>query len=352
MPRIALLPGDGIGPEVIREAEKVLRVVDAQDRIGITFETLPYGAEHTLRTGETVPPDFCADLARRFDAILLGAFGDPRVPDNRHIRDILLGLRFGLDLYINLRPVRLFAADLCPVKGKREGDVDFLVYRENTEGLYADVGGFFKKGTPDEVAVNEDVNTRKGVERILRAAFAAARGRPRRKLTMVDKSNALRYAHDLWRRTFADLKREIPDVETEHLYVDVAAMEILRNPERFDVIATCNLFGDILTDLAAALVGGLGMSPSGNIHPGRCSMFEPVHGSAPDIAGKGLANPFAAILTAAMMLEFLGRPEAARRVEEAVARCVRAEKRTPDVGGDLGTAEAGDAVLAELERAV
>jgi 3-isopropylmalate dehydrogenase len=352
MPRIALLPGDGIGPEVIREAEKVLRAVDDRDGIGLTFETLPYGAEHTLRTGETVPPDFCADLARRFDAILLGAFGDPRVPDNRHIRDILLGLRFGLDLYINLRPVRLLSADLCPIKGKREKDVDFLVYRENTEGLYADVGGFFKKGTPDEVAVNEDVNTRKGVERLLRAAFAAARGRPRRKLTMVDKSNALRYAHDLWRRTFADVKREFPDVETEHLYVDVAAMEILRNPERFDVIATCNLFGDILTDLAAGLVGGLGMSPSGNIHPGRCSMFEPVHGSAPDIAGKGLANPFAAILTAAIMLEFLGRPEAARRVEAAVARCVRAGKGTPDVGGDLGTAEAGDAVLAELEQAV
>jgi 3-isopropylmalate dehydrogenase len=348
--RIALLPGDGIGPEVIREAEKVLRLADLQYHLGLTFETLPYGAEHTLRTGETIPAGFCADVAGRFDAVLLGAFGDPRITDHRHVRDILLGLRFGLDLYINLRPVKLYNESLCPIKGKKEADIDFVVYRENTEGLYADVGGVFKKGTLEEIAINEDVNTRTGVERILRAAFEAARVRPRRKVTMVDKSNALRYAHDLWRRAFADVGAEYPDVQREHLFVDVAAMEMVRAPERFDVIVTCNLFGDILTDLAAALVGGLGIAASANLRPGCCSMFEPVHGSAPDIAGKNVANPLAAVLSAALMLDHLGRGEVARKLEAAVAECIRAGRVTRDLGGDLTTLQAGDAVRAALER--
>jgi 3-isopropylmalate dehydrogenase len=350
MPRIALLPGDGIGPEVIREAEKVLRFADKEYHLSLTFETLPYGAEHTLRTGETVPSGFFADVAQRFDAILLGAFGDARIPDHRHIRDILLGLRFGLDLYINLRPVKLYTHELCPLRGKTEADIDFVVYRENTEGLYADVGGIFKKGTLEEIAINEDVNTRTGVERILRAAFEAARARPRRKLTMVDKSNALRYAHDLWRRAFAEVGADYPDVQREHLYVDVAAMEMVRAPERFDVIVTCNLFGDILTDLAAALVGGLGLAASANLRPGHCSMFEPVHGSAPDIAGKGRANPCAAVLTSALMLDHLGRGDVGRKLEAAVEACVRARRTTPDLGGELTTAQAGDALRAALER--
>lgn len=348
MPKIALLPGDGIGPEVIDEAEKVLRLLDAQEGLGLTFERLPYGADYLLRTGESLPAGFIADAGKRFDAILLGAFGDPRVPDHKHVRDILLGLRFGLDLYINLRPCKLFTEALCPLKGRGPADIDFLVYRENTEGAYCDVGGIFKKGTPDEIAVNEDVNTRKGVERILRAAFEAARQRPRKKLTMVDKHNALRHAHDLWKRAFVEVGADYPDVAREHLFVDVAAMEMVRNPARFDVIVTSNLFGDILTDLAAAIVGGLGLAASANVHPGQCSLFEPVHGSAPDIAGKGRANPYAAALTAALMLEHLGRAEVARRLENTVEALVRQGQTTVDLGGRLSTREAGDALCAAL----
>jgi 3-isopropylmalate dehydrogenase len=349
MPKIALLAGDGIGPEVIAEAEKVLRVLDRRFALRIELERLPFGAEHTLATGETIPPGFIESAGRTYDAILLGALGDPRLPDHRHIRDILLGIRFGLDLYINLRPVRLYTEALCPLKGRRVEEVDFVVYRENTEGAYCDVGGIFKKGTPDEIAVNEDVNTRRGVERILRAAFEAARARPRKKVTMVDKHNALRHAHDLWRRAFVEVGAGYPDIAREHLFVDVAAMEMVRNPARFDVVVTSNLFGDILTDLAAAISGGLGLAASGNIHPGRCSMFEPVHGSAPDIAGKGRANPFAAALSTALLLDHLGRSDAARALEAAVERCVREGRTTPDLGGALSTRDAGDALCAHLE---
>lgn len=348
MSKIALLPGDGIGPEVIAEAEKVLRLLDRRHGLDLTFETLPYGADYTLQTGQTAPPGFVREAGERFDAILMGALGDPRIPDHRHIRDILLGLRFGLDLYINLRPVKLFTEALCPLKGRTCAEIDFVVFRENTEGAYCDVGGLFKKGTPDEIAINEDVNTRKGVERILRAGFEAARARPRKKLTMVDKHNALRHAHDLWKRAFAEVGTEYPDIAKDHLFVDVAAMEMVRNPGRFDVVVTSNLFGDILTDLAAAIVGGLGLAASANLHPGRCSMFEPVHGSAPDIAGKGRANPYAAALTSALMLDHLGRAEVARTLEAAVERCVREGYTTPDLGGTLSTSQAGEALCAAL----
>jgi len=261
-----------------------------------------------------------------------------------------LGLRFKLDLYINLRPVRLFDERLTPLKGKTTRDIDMLVFRENTEGLYAGVGGNFKKDTPDEIAINEDVNTRKGVERILRAAFAAARGR-KKSLCMSDKANALTYAHGLWQRTWKEVAAEFPDVKTFHLYVDVAAMEMVRAPERFDVLVTSNMFGDILTDLGAVIAGGLGLAASGNIHPGRCSLFEPVHGSAPDIAGKGVANPIGAILSAAMLLAHLGENDAARRLENAVAQAVAEKQVTRDLGGELSTRQCGEWVANVVAQA-
>jgi 3-isopropylmalate dehydrogenase len=349
--RVAVIPGDGIGVEVTAEAVKVLRAVEPRLSRPVELTSFDWGAERWLRDGTTLPKGAMEDLRDHYGAILFGALGDPRVPEQVHARDILLGLRFQLDLYINLRPVQLLDERLTPLKNKRVSDIDMLVFRENTEGLYAGMGGNFKKGTADEIAINEDVNTRKGVERILRAAFTAARAR-RKKVCMGDKANVLTYAHGLWQRTFAALKPEYPDVEATHLYVDVAAMEMVRAPERFDVLVTSNMFGDILTDLGAAIAGGLGLAASGNIHPGRCSLFEPVHGSAPDLAGKGLANPLGAISSMALMLEHLGERDAAARVQSAVAAMVRKRKVTRDLGGDLSTAACGDSVAHAVEEAV
>jgi len=270
------------------------------------------------------------------------------VPDMRHARDILLGTRFKLDLFMNLRPVRCLTDRLCPLRDFKAEDVDFVVFRENTEGLYVGMGGIFKKGTPDEIAVQEDVNTRKGVERIIRAAFAYARKHGRHTVTMSDKSNALRFGHDIWQRVFEEVAAEYDDLEHEHLYVDALTMQLVKNPKRFDVIVTCNMFGDIVTDLGAQLQGGLGMAASGNIHPGRTSMFEPVHGSAPKYAGMDRANPFGAILTMGMMLEEVGLAAEAARVEQAVKACLEARACTVDVGGSLGCAATGDAVVNQL----
>ena len=278
----------------------------------------------------------------------MGAFGDPRVPDMKHAADILLGARFQLDLYVNYRPVRCLDDRLSPLKSHGAGDIDFVVFRENTEGSYVGCGGNFKRGTPDEVAVQEDVSTRKGVERIVRHAFEFASSRGRRRVVMADKSNAMRYVGDLWQRTFAEVAARYPDIESSSLFVDALCMQIVKDPSQFDVIVTNNLFGDIVTDLAAALQGGLGMAASGNIHPGRVSMFEPVHGSAPKYAGTGRANPFGAILTVALMLDHLGRPQEAAAVEQAVQSCVRKCRCTRDVGGVLSTAQAGDAVVDDL----
>jgi len=348
--RIAVIPGDGIGPEVVNEALRVLEAL--RPRLGRPVELVSFdwGAERWLRDKTTLPDGAAAELARDYQAILFGALGDARVPEQIHARDILLGLRFQLDLYINLRPVVLLDERLTPLKGKTERDIDMLVFRENTEGVYAHVGGNFKRGTADEIAINEDVNTRKGVERILRAGFVAAQRR-RKSLCMVDKANAMPYAHGLWQRTWKELAPQYSDVKTFHLYVDVAAMEMVRAPERFDVIVTSNLFGDILTDLGAAIAGGLGLAASGNIHPGRCSLFEPVHGSAPDIVGKGLANPLGAIGSLALMLEHLGETAAAAAVGAAILRVVKARQVTRDLGGELSTAAAGEAVLRALEEA-
>jgi 3-isopropylmalate dehydrogenase len=335
-----VIPGDGVGPEVIAEAMRVLEAARPLVARPIELTSYDWGAERWLRDKTTLPEDGFVELRDRTAAILFGALGDSRVPEQVHARDILLGLRFRLDLYINLRPVRLYDERLTPLKGKRPSDIDMLVFRENTEGLYADVGGNFKKGTPDEIAINEDINTRKGVERILRAAFDAARGR-RRRVCMTDKANALPYAHGLWQRAWREVARDYPDVETHHLYVDVAAMELVRAPERFDVIVTSNMFGDILTDLGAALVGGLGLAASANLHPGRCSLFEPVHGSAPDIAGTGVANPLGAIASMALMLRHLDESRAADAVERAIEQAARGGHTTRDLGGPLSTRQCG-----------
>ncbi len=346
--KIAVVPGDGIGVDVTAEA---LKVLDAVCRLrSIPFEpvSFPWSADHFLKTGETVPPGGFDELSRDYEAIFMGAFGDPRVPDMKHAADILLGARFRLDLYVNYRPVRCLDDRLCPLKDFQAKDIDFVVFRENTEGSYVGSGGHLKKGTQDEVAVQEDVSTRKGVERIVRYAFEYARRRGRRKVVMSDKSNAMRFVGDLWQRTFAEVAFDFPEIEASHLYIDALCMQMVKDPRQFDVIVTNNMFGDIATDLGAALQGGLGMAASGNIHPGRVSMFEPVHGSAPKYAGTGKANPFGAILTGALLLEHLGHAREAAAIETAVAECVREGAATADVGGSLSTAKAGDAVCERL----
>lgn len=342
MHRVAVIPGDGIGKEVTAAAIRILEALG-----GLDLHHLPWGADHFLATGETLPPDGY-DTLRSFDAILIGALGDPRVPDNRHARDILLGTRFELDLYVNYRPVRLLDDRLCPLKNRTRVDVNFVVFRENTEGLYVGVGGQFKAGTPDEVAVQEEINTYKGVSRIVRHAFEFATARGLRKVCMADKSNAMTAGHALWQRVFREVKADYPKIEAAHLYIDALAMFLVQDPGQFEVIVTNNLFGDIITDVGAALQGGLGMAASGNIHPGRTSMFEPVHGSAPPLAGKNVANPIGAILSSALMLETLGRVDDARRIEAAVEAAVLARDVTRDIGGSLGTTEAGEAILRRL----
>jgi 3-isopropylmalate dehydrogenase len=340
--RIAIIPGDGIGTEVIAETVRVLHALTSATGRKLELEHLDWGADRYLRDGTTLPADAPEMLRRNFDAILLGAMGDPRVPTNKHAADILLGLRFKLDLYANVRPCRLLDRRLTPLRDRGERDVQFVVLRENTEGHYVGMGGFFKKGTPDEIATQEDVNTRKGVERIIRYAFEYARRNKLERLCMSDKSNALAYGHDLWQRVFKEVRTEYPQIKASHMYIDNLLMQMVRDPSQFQVIVTCNLFGDIASDVGAALAGGLGLAPSGNINPESVSMFEPVHGSAPDIAGKNLANPMGAVLAAGMMLDHLGWGGEAAALEDAVRAAVRAGKTTKDLGGSLGTREAGD----------
>jgi len=347
--RVAVIPGDGIGKEVVPQAVKVIEAAG----VGLDLAYFDWGADRYLADGTTVTADGFEKLGRDFDAILLGAFGDPRVPTNIHAKQILLGMRFRMDLYANIRPVRLLDSLLCPLKGIEPKDVDFVVIRENTEGVYVDCGGVFRQGTRDEIAIQEDINTRKGVERIIRYAFeycahnCRVDGCSRSRVLMCDKSNAMSYAGALWQRVYKEVSAEYPTIQSEHMYVDALAMQMVRDPRQFDVIVTNNMFGDILSDLAAALQGGLGMAPSGNLHPGKTSMFEPVHGSAPPLAGKNLANPMGAILSAALMLEYLGFSAAARRIEAAVLKAVRERKTTEDLGGHLGTREVGAWIAAQ-----
>jgi 3-isopropylmalate dehydrogenase len=274
--------------------------------------------------------------------VFIGALGDPRIPDNRHARDILLGTRFELDLYVNYRPIQLLDDRLCPLKGCTTADVNFIVFRENTEGLYVGVGGRFKAGTEDEIAVQEEMNTYKGVHRIIRHAFEFAHAHGRRKVCMADKSNAMSEGHALWQRVFKEVALHYPDVQPRHVYIDALALLMVQDPSQFDVIVTNNLFGDIITDLGAALQGGLGVAPSGNLHPGRTSMFEPVHGSAPPLAGKNVANPVGAILSTALMLDYVGFEREAAAIEAAVRESVATGNTTTDIGGSLGTRETGD----------
>ena len=342
MNRVAVIPGDGIGKEVVAAAVQVLRVVG-----GVDLMELPWSADYYLQTGITIPADGY-DTLRACDAVFIGALGDPRVADNRHARDILLGTRFELDLYVNYRPVRLLDDRLCPLKGKTRRDVNFVVFRENTEGLYTGAGGRMRPDTDEEIAIQEEVNTYRGVHRIVRYAFDFARSRGLSTVCMADKSNAMTHGHALWQRVFKMLAPQYPEIQATHLYIDALAMLLVQSPEQFEVIVTNNLFGDIITDIGGALQGGLGMAASGNIHPGRTSMFEPVHGSAPPLAGKNIANPIGAILSAALMLEMLGREDDARRIERAVEAAVEARDTTRDVGGPLGTQEAGAAIVKRL----
>lgn len=315
---IAVIPGDGIGPEVTAEAMKVLE--EAASRCNISYRTVfyPFGAEHYLRTSETIPDEAFEEI-KKSHAVFLGAVGDPRVSPGILERGIVGRLRWGLDLYVNLRPVVLYHEALTPIKGKKPEDINFTVVRENTEDLYTGIGGFFKEGTPDEIAVFNLVYSRKGVERIIRYAFDLARKRNgKKRVTLCDKANAVP-AHGLWRRVFHDVGQEYPDLEKDFAYVDALCMWMIKKPEWFDVIVTTNMFGDIITDLGAELTGGMGVAASANLYPDRMGMFEPIHGSAPKYAGKGVASPLAAILAVGMMLEFLGEEEGGERVVKGVA---------------------------------
>jgi 3-isopropylmalate dehydrogenase len=384
--RIAVVPGDGIGPEVTREALKVLGAIAtvaiaegmtpsptrvnslrSNSTLGrrrghasgsdsfMEISTFPWGADHYLKTGETIPSSAFDMLAREFDAVLAGAFGDPRVPDGRHADEILLGMRRRLDLFANVRPVRALDDSVVPLRKAHASDVDFVFFRENTEGAYSGRGRVERAGTSDEEAVEEDVTTRRGVERICRAAFAfaAAFEKPRRlgrrpRVLMADKHNVQKRGGGLWHRVFLETATAFPSCESRHLFADALAHEMVRSPASLDVVVTSNLFGDVLSDLGAALQGGLGLAPSGNVHPGRTSVFEPVHGSAPDLAGRGIANPFGSIRSLGMLLAHVGRADLAERIESAVAACVAAGETTRDLGGNLSTAEAGEAVVGRL----
>src|SRR5882724_9267972 len=348
--RIAVVPGDGIGPAVIAQAVRVLERVSETHGVELELTHFDWGAEKFLREGVSLPGGALEMLSNEFNAILAGAFGDPRVPSNQHAEDILLGMRRGLDLYINLRPVRLLDSRLSPLRNRKIEDIDFVVFRENTEGAYCGAGGFLKKGTADEIATQEELNTRRGVERIIIAAFEYAQAQGRKRVTMADKSNVQRFGGDLWQRVFKEVAADYPELEANHQYVDAMAMFMVLDPAQYDVIVSNNLFGDILTDLGAAIQGGLGLAASGNIHPGRVSLFEPVHGSAPSLAGTGKANPVGAILTSAMMLEYLGYKKASEVTEKAVSEAISNDEMTPDLGGNLSTEQVGTAICSRITR--
>ena len=370
--RIAVIPGDGIGKEVTPVGVAAIKAATSRHHRPIEFVEFDWSADKYLREKISLPEGAVEMLQNEFDAILFGALGDLRVPSNQHAADILLGLRFKLDLYVNARPTELFHERFTPLKDRLCNDIRLIVFRENTEGIYVGAGGFFKKGTPDEIATQEDINSRKGVERILRYAFEYARyggmcrgrslDRPGEsasllhsshkplRLCMSDKSNAMTFAGNLWQRVFKSIRAEYPDVDSRHLYIDTLAMELVRDPRQFDVIVTNNLFGDIVSDLAAQLAGGLGLAPSGNIHPGCTSLFEPVHGSAPNIAGKGIANPFGSVLAAGMLLDFLGWHPEAESLKNSVKSALHDNITTPDLHGSHTTAQLSDYLLNYISK--
>ncbi len=343
---IAVVGGDGIGPEVTREAFKVVDAAAEVFGFRIRRDDYPFGTQHWLDTSELIPDDAFAEI-KQHRAIFLGAIGDPRAPIGVVEYGIIARMRFELDLYVNLRPIKLFDERLCPLKGKGPDDVDLVIVRENTEGAYTGMHGFAHKGQPLEVATQTMVYTREGVERAIRFAFQLAATRKKRKVTLIDKANAVR-AHDIWTRAFADVAREFPDVETDHAYVDAACMWLIKNPEWFDVAVTPNLFGDIISDIGAMIQGGMGVAASANIHPGRVSLFEPIHGSAPKHAGKNAASPVAAILAGSMMLDYLGEKAAAKAIEQAIIDLLRSSRIQGVSTGTHPTDEVGDMVVAEL----
>lgn len=349
MYKIAVIPGDGTGPEMVSEGLKVLEA--AQDKFGFKFAATHYdlGGERYKRTGEILPDSILEEL-KSFDAIFLGAIGHPDVKPGILEKGLLLRMRFELDLYINLRPVKLFPGVETPLKDKKPEDIDFVVVRENTEGLYAESGGFLRRGTPHEVAVQESINTRFGVERCLRYAFAYARDkRTTKKLTLCGKTNVLVYASELWERVFHEIGPEYPEVERDYAHVDATSMWMIKNPEWFDVIVTDNLFGDIITDLGAMIQGGMGIAAGGNINPGQVSMFEPIGGSAPKYTGLGVINPLASISAGAMMLEHLGETKAAEAIEKAVAGVCQNKLKSLGAGKmGYSTSEVGDLVAESL----
>ena len=350
--RIAVIGGDGTGPEVVREALKCLKAVS--EKTGFKYETTEFGwgGEQYLKTGEILPPD-AVETLKRFDVILLGAIGHPEVKPGILEKGILLYLRFALDQYINLRPVKLYPGVETPLAGKKPEDIDFVVIRENTEGIYTGAGGFFKKGTPDEIAVQESINTRKGAERCIRFAFEFTRKRNRRKtLLLCGKTNVLTYAFDLWERTFHEVgAKDYPDIKREYAHVDATSMWMVKNPEWFDVIVTDNLFGDIITDLGAAIQGGMGVAAGGNLNPEGISMYEPIGGSAPKYTGTGKINPMASILSAQMMLDQMGETRSAQMLEKACIEVI-SKRMKSQAAGKMGmtTTEVGDAVVEEIRK--
>jgi 3-isopropylmalate dehydrogenase len=348
---IAVIPGDGTGPEVVTEGIKVLKAVSEKSGIKFNFNFYDFGGDRYLRTGETLP-DSAIEEFKRHDAIYLGAIGHPDVKPGILERGILLKLRFELDQYINLRPVKLYPGVDCPLKNKGPEHIDFVVVRENTEGLYAGTGGIFKKGTPDEIAIQESINTRRGVERCIRYAFEYCRKRQKmKKLTLCGKTNVLIYAFDLWERTFHEVAKEYPDIKTDYAHIDAITMWFVKNPEWFDVIVTDNMFGDIITDLGAMIQGGMGIAAGGNINPNGVSMFEPIGGSAPKYKGKNMINPLAAICAAGMMLEHLGEEKAGQIIEQAVMN-VTARHIKSLAAGEMGhtTTQVGDLVVKYIEE--
>jgi tartrate dehydrogenase/decarboxylase/D-malate dehydrogenase len=352
--RIAVIPGDGVGPEVIPQARRVLEAIAQKHGVSFDFHDFDWGAAYYFSHGRMAPPD-ALDSLRQYDAILLGAVGHPDIPDHVTLNGLLLPIRRAFDQYANVRPAILYAGVASPLAGRNAPDLDLVVVRENTEGEYSQVGGFVYDGRPEEVAIQTAVFTRRGIERIIRFAFElAVRRNKKKRVTSITKSNAQGFGMVLWDRVFQTVAAEFPGIEIESLLVDAAAMNFIRRPDSFDVVVASNLFGDILSDISAIIVGSMGLAPSANLDPARRypSMFEPVHGSAPDIAGKRIVNPIAAILSGAMMLDHLGMPDAASEVEQAVARVLaRRQVRTPDLGGSNSTDEVGDAVLAELKQA-
>ena len=349
MIRIASIAGDGIGTEVTPVAMAVLQAAADRFGIAISVDDWPLGADRYLAEGVTISEDEFGRLRDDYDAIFLGALGDPRVPDNAHARDILLGFRFRLDLYVNYRPCILLDPDLCPLKGYEDTPIAIHTFRENTEDLYVNMGGRMRAGTPQEIAIQESVNTWMAVERIVRAACEYARDRGLSRVTLVDKANAMPAAGALWRRAFDAVGEEFTDLRRDKMYVDALAMDLVRRPEEYEVLVTSNLFGDILSDLAAELTGGLGLAPSANVHPGKHALFEPVHGSAPDIAGQGRANPIGAVRSIGLLLDHFGHSEAATAVDASIRASMAQGATTPDLGGDMSTQDVGEWLIQAVQ---